>query len=828
MLAIICGEASGNLEVLDIDTKNDPTGKLWDELFGKILDYYKGNPPFAMVKTPSGGLHIYYRCETITNNKKIATLEGQTEAVIESRGLGGLVMAPPTANYQALDDRIPGNIPTISPEEREDIWAICLEFNEVTDEEAPATQKVSAEYKSTPWNEYNETDEWKEILKAANWVETHSSGKWDYWRRPGKEEGHSASWNRETRQFYVFSSSTDFRIQRGYRPFDILKILSYKGEFSNALREIKRAGFGQHWNKDEEGFINAAIVKFNSGNLLEDIRDLMQFEFDQTFRGARDTDIDQLLAAAKARSAAANQIFWVEDEEKDKVSLDRSLLLDWMTGNGYRLWTTEKESLSPTWVRIDYENHVIHYVSDDMVKNHLHEFAINNKGQYNTSVRKVRNMILAIPDTAIQSIFKTLPRVCMENIRILKKSGDDETQYFTFRNTVVRITDNNYELIKYKELEDDMLVWQADIKPHDFELADIEKEEEFNRSPVWLFLKRISGITPELQHFDHTEELPEHHPELADRFKAVISTVGYLLSSFKDKSEPYAPIFEEDTDSEKKGGGTGKRLIFDIIGQLRNVVHIDCKVWDIKKSFPWQKVKLDTDVVHLEDTEQSFKVESINNVISSGIDLEYKHQTTISLDYDDAPKIGVSTNYKTGDEADFQARRQKKIYLARYFNKNHTPKKELGILFGKQWTAQDYNLTFNILFYCLQYYLLNGVQDFKPTVNVHIKAIKLDYGNEFLTYMDNLVEDHLGKWMTKKEARNEFLDRFELQARFWPPQKFARGVEEYAGRFGYEFFDMGRNQSRTIGERDEFYFILDEKGASEKPFEAKFIKGELF
>jgi len=37
-LAIICGAISGNLEVIDVDTKYDTTGSLWDELKALIED----------------------------------------------------------------------------------------------------------------------------------------------------------------------------------------------------------------------------------------------------------------------------------------------------------------------------------------------------------------------------------------------------------------------------------------------------------------------------------------------------------------------------------------------------------------------------------------------------------------------------------------------------------------------------------------------------------------------------------------------------------------------------------------------------------------------
>ena len=73
-LAIICGAISGGLEVIDVDTKHDTTGSLWDELRGLI----EGNLPelynrLVIAQTRSGGYHIYYRCSSIAGNLKLST-----------------------------------------------------------------------------------------------------------------------------------------------------------------------------------------------------------------------------------------------------------------------------------------------------------------------------------------------------------------------------------------------------------------------------------------------------------------------------------------------------------------------------------------------------------------------------------------------------------------------------------------------------------------------------------------------------------------------------------------------------------------------------------
>lgn len=80
----------GGLFVIDVDIKNNKNG------FQSLQEHGKELPTTAKVKTPSGGIHLYYHAEKQISNK-VNLYEG-----IDIRGEGGYVVAPPSMiNYQA-------------------------------------------------------------------------------------------------------------------------------------------------------------------------------------------------------------------------------------------------------------------------------------------------------------------------------------------------------------------------------------------------------------------------------------------------------------------------------------------------------------------------------------------------------------------------------------------------------------------------------------------------------------------------------------------------------------------------------------------------------
>ena len=79
-------------------------------------------------------------------------------------------------------------------------------------------------------------------LQRHGWA-LAKAGDNEYWRRPGKTSGWSATLKDGV--FYVFSSSAaPFEQNRAYSPFSVYAMLEHGGDFAAAASALRGQGFG--------------------------------------------------------------------------------------------------------------------------------------------------------------------------------------------------------------------------------------------------------------------------------------------------------------------------------------------------------------------------------------------------------------------------------------------------------------------------------------------------------------------------------------------------------------------------------------------------------
>lgn len=140
-VAVVGGEISGGLVILDFDHEADETFAAWSA-------YLKANyrlPEFPVVQTGKG-YHVYFRCNQPGNNKKLASnADGKT--LIETRAEGGYVLSPPSKHengrvYTLLQGDL-SRIPFLDEDQTQAVFAACEFFDVVTEGAAPAEPGVT-------------------------------------------------------------------------------------------------------------------------------------------------------------------------------------------------------------------------------------------------------------------------------------------------------------------------------------------------------------------------------------------------------------------------------------------------------------------------------------------------------------------------------------------------------------------------------------------------------------------------------------------------------------------------------------------------------------
>lgn len=249
--AVVAGVISGGVECLDIDLKNDSTGKLYDELCSLVID---SNPHLyarlVICRTPSGGYHWLYKADYRDGNQKLARDEKTGKCTIETRGNGGYFLIAPSPGYQVLQGELKA-IPKITVTERDELLGLARSLGGATKE--LAVDKFEVRFKSNGKKSLSAGDDFSNrgdivgLLCRHGWKIAFERGGVTYLTRPGKEKGVSATFNHDgRRKFRVFSTSAEpFKHEWGYNGFAVLALLEYNGDFRAAAAVLREAGYGE-------------------------------------------------------------------------------------------------------------------------------------------------------------------------------------------------------------------------------------------------------------------------------------------------------------------------------------------------------------------------------------------------------------------------------------------------------------------------------------------------------------------------------------------------------------------------------------------------------
>jgi hypothetical protein len=261
-MAILGGAVSGGLEIIDLDNWGvvEPWTRLVEEKAPGLLKQ------LVLVKTPRPGLHVYFRSEVAGGNQKLArapetdpeTGKVKPKTIIEVKGEGGYCLAPPSPAtchpsgrcYTFVGDKDLTRVPTITVAERQVLFDCSRTLNcwQHPRPQGSARRQTTAGQArfGRPGDDFNARGDWAEILEPYGWTWQGTDGAGaDYWCRPGKGMGTSATANFcGSNLLFVFSSNAEpLEGWTGYTKFHAYALLAHGGDFA-AAHALRSKGYG--------------------------------------------------------------------------------------------------------------------------------------------------------------------------------------------------------------------------------------------------------------------------------------------------------------------------------------------------------------------------------------------------------------------------------------------------------------------------------------------------------------------------------------------------------------------------------------------------------
>ena len=422
----------------------------------------------------------------------------------------------------------------------------------------------------------------------------------------------------------------------------------------------------------------------------------------------------------------------------DKVEVDNiDSMLDKMEGDNdqHKFWSKSEKGVIKI-IHLSFkeflEEHGFYKFNPEGSKSYVFVRVTNNLIDH-TSEKEIKdfilNYLLEDDDTSIYNFFAEHTRYFREEFLTLLSSIDvffiedtSNTAYLYYRNCAVKVTQREVLSIDYIDLGG--YVWKDHVIDRNFIMC------EKGGCDFQQFIHNISGGTDE-------------------RVNSMYSTIGYMLHGFKNLSYCPAVILNDEIISDNPEGGTGKGLFMKGLSEMKKLVVIDGKSFDFAKSFAYQLVSADTQILCFDDVKKYFDFEKLFSVVTEGLTLEKKNKDAIKIPFSKSPKIAITTNYAIRGKGSSFERRKWELELSQHYTKEFTPLVEFGKHFFGEWDDDEWCQFDNFMIGCLQMYLEKGLLRSK-FVNLELRRLSAESSHEFIEWC-GLLDNTTNPLLTLRE-----------------------------------------------------------------------------
>jgi len=496
------------------------------------------------------------------------------------------------------------------------------------------------------------------------------------------------SGERNNNVYILAAAFNDFGVTKTLAEYVMGNFVSKDFPQSEIKRTIQSAykqvqNFGTKYYEDEEK-VNNVKQKLRKGATASEIKTQIAEELD-----VEDSVLDNVVR--RLEEEQDKQKFWTKSD-KGVVKIIHISFKQFLEENGFYKFNPEG---SKNYVFVKVTNNLIDHTSEKEIKDFI------------------LNYLLYVDDKSIYNYFAECTRYFREefltllssiNVYFIADTKDNAYLYYT--NCAVKITKNEIIPIDYLDLGG--YVWKDHVIDRVFDVCEV------TNCNYKTFIHNISGSND-------------------TRIKSMESTMGYLLHGWKNLSYCPATILNDEVISDNPEGGTGKGLFMNGLSHMKKLVVIDGKSFNFEKSFAYQLVSADTQILCFDDVKKHFDFERLFSVVTEGLTLEKKNKDAIKIPFSKSPKVAITTNYAIKGKGSSFERRKWELELSQYYTKEFTPLVEFGKLMFGEWNDNDWCQFDNYMITCLQLYLDKGLlkSDF---VNLKTRKFSAETSHEFIEW----------------------------------------------------------------------------------------------
>ena len=461
----------------------------------------------------------------------------------------------------------------------------------------------------------------------------------------------------------------------------------------------------------------------------------------QVKKDLQSTDIPEqtIDAVIKKAEEGKDDEFWTKTE-KGVIKIVPLQFKRYLEDNGFHKYSPEG---SKSYVFVKITNNLIDHTSEKEIKDFVLDY------------------LYQIEDVSIYNYFAEQTRLFKEEFLTLINTIDvyfiedtSNTSYLYYKNCAVQVTGKKVITIDYVDL--DGYVWKDQVIDRAYKDC-ITTECDYRQ-----FISNVCNG-------DYK------------RILSMESTIGFLMQGHKNLSYCPAVILNDEVISDNPEGGTGKGIFMNALSHMKKLVTIDGKAFAFEKSFAYQLVSADTQILCFDDVKKYFNFERLFSVVTEGLTLEKKNKDAIKIPFDKSPKIAITTNYAIKGAGNSFARRKWELELYQHYNKNYSPQDEFGKLFFGDWDDDEWCVFDNYMIECLQLYLNEGLVE-SNFVNLKIRQLSAATSHDFIEWcgLINGQEENLKVSEGVKIYRNEmYFDFINEYPDYGPKSKFTISRQKF-------------------------------------------------